>query len=218
MLTRALKRLGADLHERVLGPRQRIRIGDAFASAADEIKRRLDQGDIPSVGWTEARDGHRPEAEEVLEGVLLAASDAWEERRVRHIGLLYAELSFLQFRPEYAHYIVTVAGRLTSRQMLCLSVLLCEDLGTFKLFEQADVTVLENGLEAELDELGQSGLLGFLQADGGSSSASKHSRCRSNVGYADLVGCPHKCWSNARPRHAPREHLRDGAAGYPGLA
>ena len=167
MLTRALKRLGAEWQERVLGPRQRLRAGAAFAFAAAEIKRRLDAGGAPGAGWTEAKDGRRPEAEEVLEGVLLAAADAWEERRVRHLGLLYAELVFLRFRPGYVHHLVTVVGRLTWPQMLCMSVFLRDLLGAFKLFERTEtVTILENGLEAELDELGQSGIIGLQQQDG----------------------------------------------------
>jgi hypothetical protein len=166
LLTRALKRVGADLQVRLLGPRQRVRIGAAFACAAEEIQRRLDQGASPSPVWTQEGDGHRPEAEEVLEGVMLAAAEAWEERKVRHLGLLYAELAFRPFRPEYAHYLVTIARRLTWRQMVCLSILLREDHGKFRLFEYAEiVTVLENGLEAELDELGQSGIIGILQTD-----------------------------------------------------
>ena len=37
-----LKRVGADVQQRWLGPRQRVRVGAAFATAVGEISRRLD--------------------------------------------------------------------------------------------------------------------------------------------------------------------------------
>jgi hypothetical protein len=155
------------LQSRLLGPRQRIRAGAAFAIAIDEIDRRLQAGEELPASWLDAREGGRSEAEEILEGVLLAASDAWEEHRVRHLGLLYASLVFSQNRPEYAHYLVTLAERVTWRQMVTLGVLAYDEPTGFKLFGQgADVAILENGLEAELDELGQTGIVGFRQTDG----------------------------------------------------
>jgi hypothetical protein len=167
VVTRVLKRVGAELQSRSLGPRQRIRAGAAFAIAIDEVDRKLQAGEQLPTEWMKEKEGGRREAEEILEGLLLAATDAWEEHRVRHLGLLYASLVFSQNRPEYCHYLVTLAGRLTWRQMVALAVFACDQPTGFKLFEQAaDVTIVETGLEAELDELGQSGIFGFRQQDG----------------------------------------------------
>lgn len=168
VVTRVLKHVGAELQSRLLGPRQRIRAGAAFAVAIDEVNRRLQAGEQLPEDWIkEERPGGRREAEEVLEGVLLAATNAWEEQRVRHLGLLYASLVFSPHRPEYGHYLVTVASRLTWRQMIALAVFAYDQPARFKLFERAaDLTILETGLEAELDELGQTGILGFRQQDG----------------------------------------------------
>ena len=71
VMTRVLKRVGADIQRRLLGPRQRIRIGAAFAFAVDEIAERLAAGETPRSDWARGEDDRRPEAEEILEGVLL---------------------------------------------------------------------------------------------------------------------------------------------------
>jgi hypothetical protein len=166
VVTRVLKRVGAELQSRVLGPRQRVRAGAAFAIAIDEVNRSLQAGEQLSAAWMKETEGGRPEAEEILEGVLLAATDAWEENRVRHLGLLYASIVFSYHGPEYGHYLVTLAGRLTWRQMVALAVFAYDQPARFRLFKRVpDALILDSGLEAELDELGQTGILGFRQQD-----------------------------------------------------
>jgi hypothetical protein len=87
--TRLLRRLGADIQKRMLAPRQRIRTGAAYAIAAEEISRRLRAGEsLRADGFFDTRMGGRPAAEELLEGVLHAAADAYEERKVTHLGKL----------------------------------------------------------------------------------------------------------------------------------
>src|SRR4051794_7211740 len=44
--TRVLRRLGAEVEQRWLAPRQRVRAGAALAVAADTIAKRLDAGDL----------------------------------------------------------------------------------------------------------------------------------------------------------------------------
>jgi hypothetical protein len=51
-----------------------VRMGAALASAGNEIRERLERGNRErGDGWFDASDG-RPEAEELLEGVLLNAA------------------------------------------------------------------------------------------------------------------------------------------------
>jgi hypothetical protein len=122
--SRAFRRMGSELQQRVLAPRQRVRVGAALAVAAEMISTRLDAGEVPrSDGFFEASSAGRPAAEEVLEGVLQAAGEAFEERKVPFLGKLYASVAFDPSvgRPQ-ANFFIAVAERLTFRQLVLMAV------------------------------------------------------------------------------------------------
>jgi hypothetical protein len=75
-------------------PRERVRAGGALAFAV-EYAATLHRGGRPvrSDGWFDARPGGRPAAEELAEAVVAGARRSTEERRVRHLGYLLAEVA-----------------------------------------------------------------------------------------------------------------------------
>lgn len=123
-LTRVLKRVGADLKQRLLGPREEVRIGAAAAFAGATIQELLDAGLTPrNDGFFEAQAEERPAAEEVLEGVLLKARDAYEEKKVRLLGILYGQVAFhSEISPAHANHLIELGSRLTYRQLVVLAV------------------------------------------------------------------------------------------------
>lgn len=123
-ITRVLKRVGADLRRRLLGPREEVRIGAAAAYAGATIKEFLEAGRTPREdGFFDAQDDERPAAEEVLEGVLLKARDAYEEKKVRLLGLLYGQVAFHpEISPAHANHLIELGSRLTYRQLAVMAV------------------------------------------------------------------------------------------------
>jgi hypothetical protein len=88
-VTRALKRVGAELKQRFLSPREQVRVGAAFAYAGAAIREALDRGQLPrSDGFFDEAADNRPKAEELLEGVLLKARDSYEEKKLLLLGNL----------------------------------------------------------------------------------------------------------------------------------
>jgi hypothetical protein len=84
-----------EFRERVLGHREAVRVIDAITVAKARIDERLAAGDVArSDGFFNARKADRSDAEELLEGVLLAAQREYEERKVRRYGNLYASIAF----------------------------------------------------------------------------------------------------------------------------
>lgn len=69
-------------------------------------------------------DGHgRPPADELLEGVLLKARDAYEERKLSLLGSLYANIAFHpEISPPHANQLINLSSQLTYRQLVALSV------------------------------------------------------------------------------------------------
>jgi hypothetical protein len=129
-----LARVGTELHDRVLGPRQNARAAGALASAAVRIEEHLAAGDVPRTdGFFDAGPDGRPEAEEVLEGTLLTASNAWEERKVEPLGRLYANLAFdPSISAARANFLLRIAERLTYQQLAIMALIAEAQSGPFE--------------------------------------------------------------------------------------
>ncbi len=119
-----LRRIAVELKQRVLARREEVRIGAALEVAATQFGENLDAGkQVRQDNFFDADAGERSAAEEVTEGVLLAAQREYEERKVPFEGRLLANL---MFHPEidraHANYLIRLAQSLSYRQ-LCLLVL-----------------------------------------------------------------------------------------------
>jgi hypothetical protein len=173
----ALRTVGEEVEERALAPHQHARIGAVWLLAQDEIQRRLERGDTPRTdGFFEGADhASRPAAEELLEGLLLHAGDEYEELKLPFLARLYASLCFrADIASGYAHYLLTLARRLTYRQ-LGLLALFSDEAYEHRLEElelrrtelgREPLTDVHPGLTAELDELGNQSVLGVAQEGG----------------------------------------------------
>lgn len=88
----ALGAVGADIANRTLSPRQEMRVGEVFLQAAASIKAREVMGEkLRDDGFF---DGDRSHGHEIAEGVMLAAMDTFEERKVRYLANLLASVAF----------------------------------------------------------------------------------------------------------------------------
>lgn len=154
-ITRALQRASSELMSRLLGPRQQVRVGAAFAIAASDIRTRLEEGEVPRQDWFESDGGYRPAAEEVLEGTLLAAADSFEERKVPYLGYLYASIAFdTTLDSATAHYLIRTASALTYRQLVAIAFYARPPEDVVERWP-ARVRPPEPGLIVELDDLAQ---------------------------------------------------------------
>lgn len=125
VLQKTLLRLGDEFEQRHLGPCEQARAGAALYYALTEINERLDDGEEPrDDGFFEADSEHeRPRADELLEALLVRAQRDHEERKVKHLGWLYASVVFNEdLSPTDADYLVDLASRLTYYQLVLLSL------------------------------------------------------------------------------------------------
>ncbi|MBN1092592.1 hypothetical protein JKP75_08475 [Blastococcus sp. TML/M2B] len=75
-------------------PREQVRAGAALAFAVEYAATRHRAGrPARADGWFDARPGGRPAADDLTEAVVAAARRSTDERRVRHLGYLLAEVS-----------------------------------------------------------------------------------------------------------------------------
>jgi hypothetical protein len=124
-VTRGLKRVAQEIHDRALSPRQRARAGLALMYAADEIAARLMAGEAPREdGFFDERPGERPPSQELLEGVLLKATSEYEERKVRYLGALYASVVFEpSASPASANSFLRTVDSMTYGELVCLALI-----------------------------------------------------------------------------------------------
>jgi hypothetical protein len=173
LLGETLERVGLELHDRLLAPRQGARAAGALAVAAVRIGERLEAGDQPRAdGFFDPGEDGRIDAEEVLEGTLLTAANSYEERKVPLVGRLYANLAFDQtVSAAHANFLLRLTDRLTYRQLAILAFFAAAHSGEY---QDALVRISEGGsgplpapaLILEMEDLSDARLLGLLQNDG----------------------------------------------------
>jgi hypothetical protein len=117
----ALKHIGEEASERLLGPREQVRVGGVIAIAAGQIQQRLEQGEaVRTDGFFDEKSSGRSDGEEVAESVLLKSQREPEEKKIPYMGHLFAGVAFDPLiSAQLAHQIIKTAEQLTYRQ-LCI--------------------------------------------------------------------------------------------------
>lgn len=125
----ALKHIGQEVSERLLGPREEVRIGGVLAIAAGEINQRIEAGEhIRSDCFFEQKETGRSDAEEVAESVLLKSQREPEEKKILYMGHLFAGVAFdAEIGVHMAHQITKAAEQLTYRQLCLLKLAVVKD-------------------------------------------------------------------------------------------
>jgi len=144
-----LKRVGADISNRFLSPREERRIGSLLALVAQEVSERVGRGESPRTdGLFDADSQGHVEMDEVAEAVILKCQREPEERKLPYFAHLLAAVAFdSRVTPEYAQQLVKLGERLTFRQLCLLRIAATK--GSFALRE-ADYRKREEGFTREL--------------------------------------------------------------------
>ena len=162
--TQALRWVADEIGQRVLGPRERMRAGAAVAFAAERLEALLAEGaTIRTDGFFNDTPHGRNAAREIAEGVVLVARQSFEERKVRHIGYLFARVAIdAGLDNALAAYALRRAESLTWRQYVILAAVGRADrlpLPPGELADREDAW-LGWGARREIRELNESGYLG----------------------------------------------------------
>lgn len=118
-----------DFAERFLSSGQKQKVAAVLDYAAEEIQRKLKIGyEVRHDDFFRGSPGNRSIAEELAEGVLIAAQQEHEERKLQYLGYFMANLAF---HPEInratANLLLQQAQSLTYRQLVLLAMLSSKD-------------------------------------------------------------------------------------------
>ena len=127
---KTLKSIGQEVSERLLGPRERVRVGAVLAIAAADINKRIVSGDkIRTDGFFDEKPSGRSDAEEVAESVLLRSQREPEEKKIPYMGHLLSSVAFdPQISAHMAHQIIKAAEQLTYRQLCILKLAVTKEV------------------------------------------------------------------------------------------
>lgn len=120
----AIKRIGGELSERFLGPREKVRTGAVLALASSEIEARIKGGEaVRDDGFFNSGPDGRSDGGEVVESVLLKSQREPEEKKLPYIAHLLAAISFDPgVSAGMAQQLTRLAEQLTYRQLCLLKV------------------------------------------------------------------------------------------------
>ena len=121
LLSHTIKRGLSEMRQRLLGRREVVRIDATFEFAAQKIKENIEQGkQLRQDDFFQEQPGERAAADEILEGILLAAQREHQEKKLRFYGNLVANIAFSpSISREHANLLIRVGESLSYRQ-LCL--------------------------------------------------------------------------------------------------
>jgi len=125
VLEKGFQLVGTEIKKRVLSPREEQRVGAVYTYANQKINRNLVEGKmIRTDSFFDAIGKERPANEEILEGVLLTAQKEYEEKKLKYLGALYANLPFNEaVDSRMANMLIKIASELTYRQYVVLYVI-----------------------------------------------------------------------------------------------
>ena len=119
-----IRMLGNEISERMIGPREKIRAGAAFAFALVDIHQRTKNGEkVREDGFFDKDITGRSKNEEILENVILKCQREPEEKKIRYIPKVYVNTVFEQeISADLSHKIIKSAEQLTYQQLCILSM------------------------------------------------------------------------------------------------
>jgi hypothetical protein len=170
--SRAIKRAGRELYERVLAPREHERAGAVLAETTVVTSEKLAEGkELRDDGFFNASERGRSDGDELLEAVLQRAARTYQERKLPYLSRLWPNVATsADIRPAYGHLLAQLADDLTYDGMVAMAFVATtdEELEREKMYADADQS--EGGprqldVVAELDRLAALDLVG-VRGDG----------------------------------------------------
>jgi hypothetical protein len=119
-----LKQMGDEVTRRFLSPREKKRTGAVIIHAANRIQSNRQNGHaLREDGFFTSTTTERSPAEEIAEGVILAAQKEYEEKKLPYFGNLLANIAFSSgVSRAHGDELIKIARNISYRQLCFLSI------------------------------------------------------------------------------------------------
>lgn len=124
LITSTIRKIGLEIKERLIGPREEVRVGAVITYATAAIQDRLEAGTpLRKDGFFSSSSTERSDADEIYEATILAAQREHQEKKLKYYGNLIANISFdPNCDKAQANHLIRIAQELSWRQICILSL------------------------------------------------------------------------------------------------
>lgn len=159
IITRTIKKIGEEIRQRLISPREEIRIGAAYGYATHKIQEYIDRGiPIRDDSFFNSQNGERTNSDEIFEGVILGSQREYEERKVKFLGYLYANICFNPtIGREFANQLIKTTNSLSYRQLCILRYF--QERSDNSTIDLEEIRVEVEDIIIDIRDLHQKGLL-----------------------------------------------------------
>jgi hypothetical protein len=123
LVAHAFKKIGTELSEKLMSPREQARVGATYTLALEKISKSLQNGkNVREDDFFIEQDKGRSKSETILEGTLLKARNEYEEKKIKFYSSFLANLSFdgtISF--EKGNTLLRILEQLSYRQIAILA-------------------------------------------------------------------------------------------------
>jgi hypothetical protein len=154
-ISHLLRNVGNDVSQRMLSPREEVRVGAALIFGVNKVQENLDNGhQFREDDFFDDKPNERAPYREIVEGVLLAAQREYEEKKTRYYGNLLANIAFSPgVSRAHASLLIKLSQSLSYRQLCLLSVFGQGDKFTLRQNDYRDTQVFFPELVSLLQEI-----------------------------------------------------------------
>ncbi|EMJ98365.1 hypothetical protein [Leptospira sp. B5-022] len=161
-------RVSKDLIERILSEKEKGRIEFIGYYSEIKIRKLLDSGSsVREDGFFENID-EISFADEIFEGVLIKAKNAYEEKKLPFIGNLFVNSVFSSISTDDIHQILNLSDQLSYNQLVLINIIQSKIAGFMKIAEMSEVKITDDkiGLYYNLIELQTKGVILDIHNEG----------------------------------------------------
>lgn len=132
ILSKGLLCLASEVTDRMLSDREKVRIGAVMGYSILKIEEKIKKGEIIRDDDFFNKDySNRSDADEIYEGIIMSAQREHEEKKIKYLGNMMANLAFDEnIDKDQANFYLEISKGLTFRQ-LCLIRLISKIRGNF---------------------------------------------------------------------------------------
>ncbi len=125
IITQVFKKIGNEIQNRFLSQREEVRIGAAYGFAINKLQEYQKSGrEIRNDYFFTSKEHKRTDSEEIFEGIILGAQKEYEERKVKYLGNLYANICINSaITREHANQLIKTITNISYRQLCILQLL-----------------------------------------------------------------------------------------------
>lgn len=177
IVSKILVKVLTDFCDRSLSKSEKSRVGACVAFTLAKIEENIETSHkLRDDGFFENGIDERSKAEEILEGILIKSRDEYEQKKIKIIANIYANIAFAsEFSVNQSNCLIKLIERLTYIQICLLALLYKQktiEMGDILYYGWLDKESIKNGLRYEsqtilqqIYEMNSLGLVGWTKPD-----------------------------------------------------